>query len=342
MLLRPGLLEPPDGRGRQPAGVLAEQCDQGFLKVAGRQALEVEDRDQHFEAFRAARVRRQNRRRKADALRTFTGTVTYTRAAHGDRTDAGHDLALGQMPVAHQPLATVIGQLVGMAGEQDCDFGLHRLRQQRSRAVAQNLGQRVRKSSWLAELENVSVGHGVSLLRWRSGGVKHPHDTPPYPFMPSPTFAYSSCWAWVVVFNARKHTPNVAMKRMCCFMTVSSRFGCTVRGGNGSAGDCRTSHRADNGNATTLCLDAGRRRLGRFRLWRFRGRREIDKGGPKSRCRDDEPASEPAQNLLIALVTQEPPQPTWASLALGTTINCTTLICLPFKTADQSVHVILK
>src|SRR6516164_9126277 len=192
MLLRPGLLEPPDGRGRQPAGVLAEQCDQGFLKVAGRQALEVEDRDQHFEAFRAARVSRQNRRRKADALRTFTGTVTYTRAAHGDRTDAGHDLALGQMPVAHQPLATVIGQLVGMAGEQDCDFGLHRLRQQRSRAVAQNLGQRVRKSSWLAELENVSVGHGVSLLRWRSGGVKHPHDTPPYPFMPSPTFAYSS------------------------------------------------------------------------------------------------------------------------------------------------------
>src|SRR6516225_6290193 len=98
MLLRPGLLEPPDGRGRQPAGVLAEQCDQGFLKVAGRQALEVEDRDQHFEAFRAARVRRQNRRRKADALRTFTGTVTYTRAAHGDRTDAGHISRSGRCP----------------------------------------------------------------------------------------------------------------------------------------------------------------------------------------------------------------------------------------------------
>jgi hypothetical protein len=60
------------------------------------------------------------------------------------------------------------------------------------RAVAQNLGQRVGKSSWLAELKNVSVGHGVSLLRWRSGGAKHPHDTPPYPFMPSPTFAHSS------------------------------------------------------------------------------------------------------------------------------------------------------
>src|SRR6476620_11786083 len=99
------------------------------------------------------------------------------------------------------------------------------------------------------------------------------------------------------------------MKRMCCFMAVSSRFGCTIRGGYGSAGDCRTSHRADNGNATTVCLDAGRRRLWRFRLWRFRSRKEIDKGHPKPRCRDDEPASDPAQNLLIALVTQDRPQP---------------------------------
>jgi hypothetical protein len=27
-------------------------------------------------------------------------------------------------------------------------------------------------------LENVSLGHGVSLLRWRSGGGEHPHDMP--------------------------------------------------------------------------------------------------------------------------------------------------------------------
>jgi hypothetical protein len=25
-----------------------------------------------------------------------------------------------------------------------------------------------------------------------SGGIKHPHDTPPHPFMPSPTFELSS------------------------------------------------------------------------------------------------------------------------------------------------------
>lgn len=45
------------------------------------------------------------------------------------------------------------------------------------------------KSSWLGELENVSLGHGVSLLRWRGGSVEYPHDTPPYPFMPPPAFA---------------------------------------------------------------------------------------------------------------------------------------------------------
>src|SRR5215470_7583149 len=96
------------------------------------------------------------------------------------------------MPVAHQPPPAIIGKLVGMAAEQARNLGLNRLRQKRSRAVAQNLGQRIGKSSWLRELENISLSHGVSLLRWRSGGLEHPHDTPPYPFTPSPTFAHSS------------------------------------------------------------------------------------------------------------------------------------------------------
>src|SRR5215813_1797150 len=98
VLLGPGLLEPSNGRGREPAGVPAEQCDQRFLEVAGRDALEVEDRDQHLQALRPARVGRQNCRRKADALATFAAAVTHARAAHSHRTDAGHDLTLGQMP----------------------------------------------------------------------------------------------------------------------------------------------------------------------------------------------------------------------------------------------------
>src|SRR3954465_14724739 len=97
-------------------------------------------------------------------------------------------------------MAAVLGQLVGMAREQGRNPGLDGLRQQRPCAATQHLGQRVNKSSWLSELENISLGHGVSLLRWRSGGVEHPHDTPPHPFTPSPTFAHSSFSARVADF----------------------------------------------------------------------------------------------------------------------------------------------
>src|SRR6516225_10909082 len=109
------------------------------------------------------------------------------------------------MSVAHQPPAAIIGELVGMAAEQARNLGLDGLRQNRSRAVAQNLGQRIAKSSWLRELENISVGHGVSLLCWRSGGVEHLHDTPPYPFTPSPTFAHSSNMHLIQINSRQMH-----------------------------------------------------------------------------------------------------------------------------------------
>src|SRR6516225_9373394 len=149
----------------------------------------IEDRDQHFQALRSARVGRKDGRRKANALRSISDTVAHPWAAHGDRANAGHDLAFRQMSMAHQSLVAIIGRLVGIPAEQGCDFGLDSLRQKRSRTVAQHLGQRINKTSWLGKLENVSLGHGVSLLCWRSGGVEHPHDTPPYSFTPSPTFA---------------------------------------------------------------------------------------------------------------------------------------------------------
>jgi hypothetical protein len=98
--------------------------------------------------------------------------------------------------MAYQSLAAVIVCLAGIPAEQGCDFGFDSLRQERSRTLAQHLGQWIDKTSWLGKRENVSLGHGVSLLCWRSGGVEHPHDTPPYPFTPSPTFAYSSARAY--------------------------------------------------------------------------------------------------------------------------------------------------
>src|SRR3954452_22233318 len=96
------------------------------------------------------------------------------------------------MPVAHQAAAARLGLEIGMSMQEITDLRLNGLCQQGTCAAAQNLGERIREGPWLRKLENVSVDHGVSLLRWRSGGVEHPHDTPPYPFMPSPTFAHSS------------------------------------------------------------------------------------------------------------------------------------------------------
>src|SRR4051794_35473718 len=111
---------------------------------------------------------------------------------HGDRTKAGHDLALRPMPVAHQPLAAVFGVLVSVAGKEGGDLRLDGLRQQRSRARAQNFGERVGELGWLDQLDDIILDHRVSLLCWRSGGLEHPHDTPPYPLTPSPTSAHSS------------------------------------------------------------------------------------------------------------------------------------------------------
>src|SRR5262245_47568400 len=138
----------------------------------------------------------------------------------------------------------------------------------------------------------------------------------------------------------------------------SFRFGRTIRSVRGTRRDGRARHRADNGDGTTVCLRAGRHRLRSFRLRRFRSRKEIDKGGPKSCRGDDESASEPAHDLPIAFVTEEPPQPIYApELAFGNvglrnkfgctfsdevnTIHCTKVV-RPFETTDQSVHIIVK
>src|SRR5207253_5533397 len=94
--------------------------------------------------------------------------------------------------VAHDPLLARPGLEISMLGEKLCNLGFDRLGQQRTRAVAQDRCQGIGEGPWLGELDHVTVGHGVSLLHWRSGGVEHHHDTPPYPVTPSPTSGHSS------------------------------------------------------------------------------------------------------------------------------------------------------
>src|SRR5664279_2152633 len=74
-----------------------------------------------------------------------------------------------------------------MLAEKVCDLGLYRLGEQGARSVAQDFSELILDVCWLNQLDDVIFGHGISLLWWRSGGVKHPHDMPPFRFPPSPT-----------------------------------------------------------------------------------------------------------------------------------------------------------
>jgi hypothetical protein len=94
--------------------------------------------------------------------------------------------------VAYDPLVAVCGLQLRMLAEKVRDLRLDRLGQQSTRPVAQDFGELIVDACWLNQLDDVIFGHGISLLWWRSGGVKHPHDMPPSRFPPSPTFSDSS------------------------------------------------------------------------------------------------------------------------------------------------------
>src|SRR5580704_18373497 len=111
--------------------------------------------------------------------------------ANADRADPGHDLTLREMAV-HNALLAGRGLQIGVLCEKLGNLRFDGLAQQRTRAVTQDFRQRIAEGPWLGELDQVTVGHGVSLLHWRSGGVEHHHDTPPYPVTPSPTSRHSS------------------------------------------------------------------------------------------------------------------------------------------------------
>src|SRR5205823_14256565 len=83
-------------------------------------------------------------------------------------------LALRQVTVAHDALVAVRGLQIGMLAEKVCDFGLDRFGEKGTCPVAQDFCELIVEDSWLNQLDNVIVGHGISLLQWRSGGVKHP------------------------------------------------------------------------------------------------------------------------------------------------------------------------
>src|SRR5204863_9197757 len=97
VLVELALLQRRDGPGAQARRILAEQRSKRLLELAGRDALQVKDWDQHLQAAGAPRIGRRDSRREADAPGIILGstTVPHARLAHADRADAGHYLAFG-------------------------------------------------------------------------------------------------------------------------------------------------------------------------------------------------------------------------------------------------------
>src|SRR5436853_1466153 len=85
------------------------------------------NRDQHLQALRAPRVGRQDSWVEPNALARAGFAVAYARLAHRHRTNAGHDLALRQMPVAHDALAAGLGLETAMSVQEVSDLRLNGL-----------------------------------------------------------------------------------------------------------------------------------------------------------------------------------------------------------------------
>ena len=76
---------------------------------------------------------------------------------------------------------TILGPQIRMLGKKVGDLGFDRPDKQGTGPVAQDFRELVVEGSWLNQSDNAIVGHGISLLRWRSEVVKQPHDMPAFP-----------------------------------------------------------------------------------------------------------------------------------------------------------------
>jgi hypothetical protein len=118
--------------------------------------------------------------------------IQDTELADRDRADTCHDFAFRQMAVANNALTAIFGLQISVIGEKIRDLSLCYLSHRHACALPEDFGDLIVKGPWLNQFEHVIVGHGISLLWRSSGGVKHPHDMPPFRFRPSPTFSDSS------------------------------------------------------------------------------------------------------------------------------------------------------
>ncbi|WP_247321102.1 hypothetical protein, partial [Bradyrhizobium sp. 141] len=116
---------------------------------------------------------------------------------------------------------------------------------------------------WLNQLDDVIVGHGISLLRWRSGGVKHPHDMPPSRFPPSPTLGDSSSLRDEVGRSNQADRKGVERELSDCDHFWEFQLSCPLSNGNGSfAGESVTRDMRNDAESLPMKLHHRLAKLG--------------------------------------------------------------------------------
>ena len=181
VIIRPALLQPGDDRGRQVGRVLAQQDTQRLLEITGRDAAQVQDRQQGIQTCRPSRPARQQRRAEPDPLGCRAGSpVADLDPLDLDRPDPGLDHAFRPMAMPDQAVPA-IGQLQVLPRRQEgFHLGLDGLFEQPARSRPQKRRQRIVDLVGLAKVDNaVILVHGVSLPRGGSGRLVTHLDTPP-------------------------------------------------------------------------------------------------------------------------------------------------------------------
>ena len=177
MLILPARRQPRDHARQQVRHVCAEKFAQGFLEVTGRDAAQVEHRQQRIEALRTPRPSRQDVRGESRpvCLGDVRASVPHLGTTNVDRADPGLDGPLRAVSVPYNPLAAVRKHVIGKAGNEGVRLRLQRCRQHAPRPFTGNLGQRIFDRIRMTKRDDPCIFlHGVSLLSWRFWQVQHP------------------------------------------------------------------------------------------------------------------------------------------------------------------------
>jgi hypothetical protein len=160
----PGLGQPLDRARRQPGGVLAEQVPERRPEVAGREPVQVQDREHLSHLRRPPRVCRQDPRTEPLALAGLLvdALVVDPRRADRHRPRADRQPPLPRPPIANDKALAVLADLARERRDVVVDLGLERRGDHPASTLPREIIQRD------ASLAVLPDGEPANIWTWRA------------------------------------------------------------------------------------------------------------------------------------------------------------------------------